>query len=63
MKKLHLKHVAAALALFLPLLAFSAERQIVDIAVKGMTCPARSAPTGWRKASARRAMSIMSAPA
>lgn len=39
MKKLHLKHVAAALALFLPLLAFSAERQIVDIAVKGMTCP------------------------
>lgn len=39
MHKLHLKHVAAVLALCLPILAFSAERQVVDIAVKGMTCP------------------------
>jgi hypothetical protein len=27
------------LALCLPLMAFGAERQVVDIAVKGMTCP------------------------
>ena len=39
MQKLHLKHVAAALALGIPLLAFGAERQVVDIGVKGMTCP------------------------
>ncbi len=39
MRKLHLKHVAAVLALCLPILAFGAERQVVDIAVKGMTCP------------------------
>lgn len=39
MKSSHLRHAAAALALVLPLLAFGAERQVVDIAVKGMTCP------------------------
>ncbi|MBB0025169.1 heavy metal-associated domain-containing protein [Chitinivorax sp. PXF-14] len=39
MHKLHLKHVAAVLALCLPILTFGAERQVVDIAVKGMTCP------------------------
>ena len=39
MHKLHLRHIAAVLALCLPLLAFGAERQVVDIAVKGMTCP------------------------
>lgn len=39
MYKLLLKHIAAALALCLPILAFGAERQVVDIAVKGMTCP------------------------
>ncbi|HHY50976.1 MAG TPA: heavy-metal-associated domain-containing protein [Alphaproteobacteria bacterium] len=35
----YLKHLAAALALCLPLMAFGAERLVVDIAVKGMTCP------------------------
>lgn len=39
MQKFHLKHVAAVLVLGIPLLAFGAERQVVDIAVKGMTCP------------------------
>ncbi len=39
MQKIRLKHVAAVLALGVPLLAFGAERQVVDIAVKGMTCP------------------------
>lgn len=39
MKSSRLRHAAAALALVLPLLAFAAERQVVDIAVKGMTCP------------------------
>lgn len=39
MKTFRLKFAAAALALVLPLLAFGAERQVVDIAVKGMTCP------------------------
>ncbi|GCB05259.1 heavy-metal-associated domain-containing protein [Ralstonia sp. SET104] len=39
MERFHLRHIAAALALSLPLLAFGAERQVVDIAVKGMTCP------------------------
>lgn len=39
MKVFHLKHAAATLALLLPLLAFGVERQVVDIAVKGMTCP------------------------
>ncbi len=39
MQRPYLKHLAAALALCLPLMAFGAERQVVDIAVKGMTCP------------------------
>jgi len=39
MKKFHLRQMAAALALCLPLLACGAERQVVNIAVKGMTCP------------------------
>ena len=43
MKSSRLRHAIAALALVLPivlpLLAFAAERQVVDIAVKGMTCP------------------------
>ncbi|MCB1041159.1 MAG: heavy-metal-associated domain-containing protein [Acidimicrobiales bacterium] len=39
MQRSHLKHLAAALALCLPLMAFGAERLVVDIAVKGMTCP------------------------
>lgn len=39
MKSFRLKHAAAALILGLPLLAFAAERQVVDIAVKGVTCP------------------------
>lgn len=39
MHKLHLRHLASVVALCLPLLAFGAERQVVDIAVKGMTCP------------------------
>ena len=39
MQTFRLRHAAAALALCLPLLAFGAERQVVDIAVKGMTCP------------------------
>lgn len=38
-KRPYLKRLAAALALCLPLMAFGAERQVVDIAVKGMTCP------------------------
>ncbi len=37
--KTFLRHAAASLALVLPLLAFAGERQVVDIAVKGMTCP------------------------
>lgn len=39
MQRSNLKHLAAALALCLPLMAFAAERLVVDIAVKGMTCP------------------------
>lgn len=39
MKIFRLEHAAVALVLGLPLLAFAAERQVVDIAVKGMTCP------------------------
>lgn len=39
MQKSCLKHIAVALALCLPLLAFAADRQVVDIAVEGMTCP------------------------
>lgn len=39
MQRSNLKHLAAALALCLPLMAFGAERLVVDIAVKGMTCP------------------------
>lgn len=37
--KTFLRHAAVTLVLVLPLLAFAAERQVVDIAVKGMTCP------------------------
>ncbi|MBI2382032.1 MAG: heavy-metal-associated domain-containing protein [Gammaproteobacteria bacterium] len=39
MHKFHPRHFAAVLALSIPLLAFGAERAVVDIAVKGMTCP------------------------
>lgn len=34
-----LLRLAASLLLVLPMLAFGAERQVVEIAVKGMTCP------------------------
>lgn len=39
MKFPHLRNSVAVLALLLPLLGLAAERQVVDIAVKGMTCP------------------------
>lgn len=39
MQRSYLKHLAAALALCLPLMALGTERLVVDIAVKGMTCP------------------------
>lgn len=39
MKKVQLKQVATVLAVIIPTLAFAAGREVVDIAVKGMTCP------------------------
>lgn len=39
MKTFRLKFAAAALTLCLPLLAWSGQRQVVDIDVKGMACP------------------------
>lgn len=39
MKTFRLRFVAVVLALCLPLLAWGAQRQVVDIDVQGMTCP------------------------
>lgn len=39
MKTFNVKSALAALLLFLPLLAWGATRQVVDIDVQGLTCP------------------------